>query len=406
MNNPFERIDFLCGLHNIGNTCYMNSVLQIFVHNKILQKHFLTQEFKDGLMENVTEIITKRHDDITDKNIVGHEILNTVTCQFYKLLMAMKHDHLTSPHQFKYVLSTKNETYSGFSQNDSHELINYLLDTLHEETKCKVELCLNSFPQEYNLVEATKRHFVDKMNSVPKLKDKMIYATMYGSFEASHQREVTIHSGISYWASYIEKNFSVVSQYFTGVYHSDITCAQCKNINHTFEIFTTLSLEIPNSENVCNNIFPPTLNDCLDGFTSTEKLTDKYKCDKCMVYTEGTKTMSFWNLPEILIIHYKRFKSEQTHNSVQSRKISAMIEYPLTLDMTNYMCEYNRKPTQYELTSVIHHYGQCNCGHYVSFSKINNNWFLFNDGNITHVSNVEREIMTDSTYIMVYELKH
>lgn len=394
---------FLCGLHNIGNTCYMNSIIQILVHNKILQKYLVTQEFKDGLMDNIFVRLVKENKDTTDKTIIGQEVITTLTCQLYKLLLSMGTERIIAPQTFKCLLSMKNEMFDGCSQNDSHELLNFILDTIHEETKCRVELCLQSFPQAYHQIEQIKRNCMDNINSTNNLDEKLRYIQLYNSYESSHQREIAVHSGVSYWAAYIEKNFSVISQYFMGVYHSNIKCGNCGNNSHAFEVFTTISLEIPkDKENI-------TLYDCLDAFTTKEILSDKYNCIKCNTSTVCEKTFTFWNVPEILIIHFKRFKAENVKINgekvelIKLQKINVNVKYPTMIDISGYICEHNRKQIQYELTAVVHHYGQCGGGHYVSFSKADKDeWFQFNDGHVSRIDDVEHQIMTDATYILVY----
>ena len=38
-----------------------------------------------------------------------------------------------APRHFKYELGQQKEEFSGYQQHDSHELISFLLDTLHED---------------------------------------------------------------------------------------------------------------------------------------------------------------------------------------------------------------------------------------------------------------------------------
>ena len=62
----------LSGLNNLGNTCYMNSVLQCLSATDILNHHLRNIYFKDNLREGVKRLyIEKLKRDIIDssKNI-------------------------------------------------------------------------------------------------------------------------------------------------------------------------------------------------------------------------------------------------------------------------------------------------------------------------------------------------
>lgn len=401
----------------MGNTCYMNAVIQTLLHNKILQQYFATREFKNCLISNVLMKLSARKKTDTrfvpydgnisasDKPLVEREIYVTMTYQLYRLLMSTKSDprarkriEQIEPRTFKQFLSAKNDTFVGYSQNDSHELLMFLLDTIHEETKCTVELCFPSFPPEYHTVEKIKKDILRLINSTNDLNEKIDYMLKYYKYEMTHQHEITVHHGISYWGTYVEKNFSIISRHFTGVCHSSVQCKNCKHITHTFDVFTSISLELP-EQSLCHNLY-----DCLSSFTSKEEIKDEYNCQHCNLTTSCDKKITFWNTPDVCIIHLKRFEMKRSpQGNITIQKKCNMIEYPSVLDMIPYMCEHNKKRMTYKLTSVIHHYGSYNSGHYVSFSDIDGVWYQFNDSVVSKVSDVKEQIHTDASYILVYE---
>jgi hypothetical protein len=69
------------------------------------------------------------------------------------------------------------------------------------------------------------------------------------------------------------------------------------------------------------------LNDCLDLFTKTEKLgsEDPWYCKKCKKHQEATKKFDLWKLPEILVVHLKRF----SYNRIWRDKIDSFIDFPI-----------------------------------------------------------------------------
>lgn len=53
---------------------------------------------------------------------------------------------------------------------------------------------------------------------------------------------------------------------------------------------------------------PLTLEECLRHYTEAETLTDAWRCPHCQQYQPVVKTLDMWSLPDILIVHFKRFR--------------------------------------------------------------------------------------------------
>ena len=108
----------LCGLQNLGNTCYMNSGIQCLSNIPSFSNYLLKKKY-------VSEINTV--------NPIGtHGELIT---EFADLLSEMWSGECSSigPKDFKFKLEKFAPQFSGYNQQDSHELISSLLDGLHED---------------------------------------------------------------------------------------------------------------------------------------------------------------------------------------------------------------------------------------------------------------------------------
>lgn len=54
----------------------------------------------------------------------------------------------------------------------------------------------------------------------------------------------------------------------------------------------------------------------------------------------------------------------------------------------------------YELSSVIVHKGKIDSGHYVSYSREGNDWFMFDDSKVVLAS--EAEVLAAEAYLLFY----
>ena len=82
-----------------------------------------------------------------------------------------------------------------------------------------------------------------------------------------------------------------------------------------------------------------------------------------------------------------------------------MVEFPTdNLDLSKYIVGYNKNSYKYDLYGVCNHSGGVQGGHYTAFVKnANGNWYLFNDSNISRVS--EDSIKTEKAYCFFYRKK-
>jgi len=112
------------------------------------------------------------------------------------------------------------------------------------------------------------------------------------------------------------------------------------------------------------------------------------------------KKFDLWSLPEVLIIHLKRF----SYNRYWRDKIDTVIDFPVkNLDMTPYVINSSHGQAVYDLISVSNHYGGMGGGHYTAYgkSKIDNNWYYYDDSNVTQCN--EENVCTKAAYVLFYQ---
>lgn len=182
------------GLRNLGNTCFMNSTLQCMSNTPKFVDHFLSDAF-------LSEI--NRDNPLGWKGRIADEfgaLLKEMWSNKYKAV---------APSKFKQALGEFAPRFSGFQQQDSSELLSFLLDGLHED--------LNQILRKpaTNAVESNGRP------------------------DAIVAKES--------WDTYLLRNKSVVVGTFQGQLKSRVTCPfdDCGRVSITFDPFMFLSVPLP-----------------------------------------------------------------------------------------------------------------------------------------------------------------
>ncbi|CAO3630396.1 unnamed protein product [Cunninghamella blakesleeana] len=182
----------VCGLNNLGNTCFMNSALQCLSNTKLLTEWFLAGNYKK---------------DLNPDNPLG---MNGEVAENYGSLIEKLWSGSTSsiaPRDFKYTISRFNPQFTGYQQHDSQELLAFLLDGLHED-----------------LNRILKKPYIE-MPDFDDMKDEEIAKTS--------------------WDYHKARNDSIIVDLFQGQFKSRLTCNVCKKISVTFDPFMYLSLPLP-----------------------------------------------------------------------------------------------------------------------------------------------------------------
>lgn len=336
----------LCGLINIGNTCFLNSILQCLSHTLKLTDYFLSKKFSDDI--EMDEIKRKKEFKLFN----GYMNL---------LINLWDTNQLIKPKTFLDNLSVYIKKYSRLQQQDSHECLMYILENIHKALSYEVEVCISGSPK-------TK---TDEL--------------MKKSLEC--------------WKKFYENDFSHIIELFNGMNYNKISCesSKCDFQEDIFEPFNCISLNIPNSDTKVD------LDDCLIKHFQDDEKIESWKCEKCN-NSGCNKKSKLWSLPNYLIIQLKRFDN----GSSKLNKITKQIEFPVEdLKLSKYISDDKNDPNNYiySLYAVNYHSGSLDSGHYWSCCKnLDNNWYLFNDGHVTKF-NPSNDALYKDAYLLFYYRK-
>lgn len=180
----------------LGNTCFMNTVLQCLSNTDELRDFFLNNNFNANINRN-NPFGSSGHVAIGFYNIVSQ-------------LWSGKHSSY-SPEKFKEYISSKMNKFEGNAQEDSVEFMEIFLDLLHEDL---------------NRVDRTKKIIVDPL---PKEEDKMTDNELADAM----------------WKRHLKFNDSLIVDFFHGQLKSHLTCSVCAKNSLTFDPFLFLPVPLP-----------------------------------------------------------------------------------------------------------------------------------------------------------------
>ncbi|KYO34233.1 ubiquitin carboxyl-terminal hydrolase 44 isoform A [Alligator mississippiensis] len=393
------------GLRNLGNTCYMNSILQVLSHLQKFRECFLTLDLceteellaktvngKSRMSGKLANGSAANESGKSDKmGSYGRQSLPvglnggssisrsleliqpkepsskhiSLCHELHTLFRVMWSGKwaLVSPFAMLHSVWSLIPAFRGYDQQDAQEFLCELLDKVQQELES----------------EGTKRRILIPFS----------------------QRKLT------------KQVLKVVNTIFHGQLLSQVTCITCNYKSNTVEPFWDLSLEFPERyHSIEKGVVPVNQTECmltemLAKFTETEALEGRiYACDQCnskrrksspkpLVLSEAKKQLMIYRLPQVLRLHLKRFRwSGRNHRE----KIGVHVLFDQVLNMEPYCCRdslssLDKETFVYDLSAVVMHHGKgFGSGHYTAYCYNTEGgfWVHCNDSKL-NVCSVEEE---------------
>jgi ubiquitin carboxyl-terminal hydrolase 8 len=240
----------LTGLANVGNSCYINSCMQLLSHTYELND-FLDVLNKSKINNNVEAIILNEWNNL--RKLMWSENCGIAPWGFIKAVQHVAREK-------------KQDIFTGYMQNDVTEFLLFIIDCLHSGLKREVDMEISG-----KVKNATDTLATD------------CYKMMQKMYKTEYSEILNIFYGIS---------VTQIKSYDTG----EILSRAC-------EPFSILTLSLPEKET--------TIFECLDMYNADEELKgdNAWKNDKTNKKEDVKKNIIFWNLPTVLIVDLKRFNN-------------------------------------------------------------------------------------------------
>ena len=329
------------GLANLGNTCFLNVIIQSIRYCPELTPYLYSGAYKLHLKtERPLAPITDEIADVV-KAMWGAEVKARATMapRGFISVAANLSDQAGYP-----------DLVSGM-QSDAAEFLQFLLDSIHSGISRQVHMEISGTP-------------------------KSIHDTMHVK-------------ALQSWVDFYKKEYSLIVENFFGQMQTVATCGKCGAISSKYEPWMMLKVPIPT-----DSTGTVTLKDCLDLAFQKETLSD-YRCESCNTQGPATLQQSISRLPPVLLLVLKRFNNagmkinKLVDVDIRKTDLSPWVAFPaVTKNLT----------PQYSTFAIVEHHGSSRGGHYVSYAKHNSSWINYDDTLANEVLN-ESELVNSNSYI-------
>jgi ubiquitin carboxyl-terminal hydrolase 8 len=311
----------LSGLSNLGNTCFINSCIQILSHTYELNEFLNNESYKKKVKNNYDSALLIEWDNL--RKILWNENCIVSPGRFIKTI-----------HK---VAKRKNvEIFTGYLQNDVSEFLLFIIDCFHTSLSREIKITISGEPE----------------NDTDKLAIKC--------FEMIKNT--------------YSKDYSEIWNLFYAVSVSEITRVDNnKTISINPEPFFMIDLPIP------ENNKSPSLIDCFNLYVEGE-IIENYKCEETNESINIKKRILFWSFPNILTIDLKRFNARFQKNQIYINfplDNLDLSEYVIGYKKEKYIYEL------YGVCN--HSGGVMGGHYTAYVKNANNKWYHFNDTSVSEV---------------------
>ncbi|GBG28647.1 Ubiquitin carboxyl-terminal hydrolase 36 [Hondaea fermentalgiana] len=340
------------GFHNLGNTCFLNSVLQCLTYLPGLAQLALETESRNLDLFRISQNARARAAELGRSDrycalavLTQHlRAIHTIAQQAASSGHVKKRQAAASPDFFVSNLRKLSKHMRVGRQQDAHEFLRVLLSNMQESCALAAGL--------------------PELSVDPRLRT------------------------------------TAFMRLFAGVLESRLTCGRqaCGADTRTFESFLDLSLDVAHPR-------IKTIEDALRRFTANERLDqeNQWNCPVCQKPSKAVKRLCIRRTPNQLVLHLKRFGF-----GARGRKVRKSLVFDRELNMGPYLVGAQSTDSAGEnfvLSGIVVHVGpSVTSGHYIAFVRASNGlWYQMNDDVVRQVS--FSTVKEQQAYLMFYSRK-
>lgn len=220
-------------------------------------------------------------------------------------------------------------------------------------------------------------------------------------------------------------------QLFRGTVESNVQCESCQASSRTTDPIEDIGLDVSAKTGSGTATPPPnSLADVSSAFSrfARAEILEGYKCEKCGKVGKATKQSRLASIPPILTLHLKRFRYGTSTDEVKRRseisqllardasgagksgsaKIEGHVKFEQFFDLRPFLTEalqQSHKSMFCRLFAVIVHAGtNSHSGHYIAYVRniVKNEWWKMDDARVTRATS--EEVLAAEAYMLFYRV--
>jgi ubiquitin C-terminal hydrolase len=347
------------GLQNVGATCYMNATLQCLIH---------IRELSEVLLSAFSFKYPREDINYAQNHRLSLEYINILSQVYFPKLYDAS-AICFAPYKFKELIGELNPLFNGYAANDAKDLLQFILETMHQELKMAVQPFMEYYcnqTQEY----LAYQYFID---------------------------------------SYVSQNQSPLLKFLYGITKIQTECLKCKTVKYNFQSYNLLYFPLRESKWYCvekkkqeNKDFDETkyildldgcfmYNEKVDHFTGDNQMY----CSICKGCQDSDYKSFIYSAPPILAIVLNRGRG--------NKDFQEPFKYSVDIDISNYL--KNGQNGKYYLIGMVVHLGESSmAGHFIAYCRMDkeSDWYCYNDAFVSKCSNFDEIVEKGTPYILFY----
>ena len=350
--NSTDLANHTVGLVNVGNTCFLNSVLQV--------------------LRLCPPLVT-----LPPRSREGSK-----KAPLLNAFQAFLHDISQQPSDSRYVptpfvaallrtvVACDDDWYQPRQQADAAECLQYILDGLHDALYRRVRITYSG-----------TAHTVEEQAQM---------------------------KALSSWGAFFEKEYSPIVQHFYGQHQLQVRCEGCGTVTERYEPWCMLKVPIPGAT---QGSAAPSLVDCLNAFYAPETIED-YACDTCASRQRATLRTRISKFPNILLLSLKRFTNTgaKIHGLVgwntdalafQSWAAFQRSPFHDSPGSSSSSSSSSSLKGVFETTAIVEHQGSARSGHYRMFARAGSKTWTGYDDEAVFKGLTDNDVVSGDSYILV-----